>query len=112
MGVTNHSLIGEHRVTVVPSYHPLVADVHDYELYDEIYYNVQISKGQMPTELAHAQWEGQNHPMVMTLEGEAGRIVGAGRSVYLANGHDMQAFACPMLRQLWVNSVRWLMPER
>jgi type 1 glutamine amidotransferase len=107
-GVTSHSPIGTHKVTVPPSDHPLVAHVHDYELYDELYYNVQVTDGQNPLTLAYATWEGQQLPMVMVIEGDSGRIPGAGRSVYLANGHDMRAFSCPMLRQLWVNSVSWL----
>lgn len=110
--VTTHSPFGEQQVIVPPSGHPLVSHVHDYQIADELYYDVQISQGQVPTTQAYATWEGQKRPMVMAIEGEAGRIAGAGRSVYLANGHDMQAFSCPMLRQLWINSVRWLMTEK
>jgi type 1 glutamine amidotransferase len=43
--------------------------------------------------------------MVITAEG--GRVAGAGRTIYLANGHDLAAFACPALRQLWLNAVQF-----
>ena len=43
--------------------------------------------------------------MIITAEG--GRVEGAGRTVYLANGHDLRAFACPALPRLWQNAVRW-----
>ena len=78
----------------------------DYDLYDELYYDVQLRAGMAPTVHAQAHWEGRALPMVMSAEG--GRIEGAGRRVYLANGHDMRAFSCPALKQLWINSVRWL----
>ena len=48
-------------------------------------------------------------PLVFTAEG--GRVEGAGKLVYLVNGHDMQAFASPALRQLWLNAVVWLLGE-
>ena len=48
---------------------------------------------------------GSRGPMIITAEG--GRLAGAGRTVYLANGHDMRAFAAPALRRIWENAVRW-----
>lgn len=36
---------------------------------------------------------------------EGGRAEGAGRTAFLANGHDLHTFECPALKQLWVNRV-------
>jgi uncharacterized protein len=104
--ITKHSPIGTYRVEVLPTGHPIVDGVSDYDLYDELYYDVQLTPGLAPTVHAQAHWEGRALPMVMSAKG--GRIEGAGRTVYLANGHDMRAFACPALKHLWINSVRWL----
>jgi type 1 glutamine amidotransferase len=103
--VTTHSPLGEHRVNVLPTGHAVVAGVEDYTLYDELYYNVQISAGLQTAVHAAAAWEGQARPMIITAEG--GRAAGAGRTAYLANGHDMRAFACPALRQIWQHAVNW-----
>lgn len=105
-GRTTHSPIGTHSVDVLPTGHPIVQGVAAYQLFDELYYNVQITAGLRPTVHAQATWQGYSIPMVLSAEG--GRVSGAGRTVYLANGHDMRAFACPALQQLWLNSVRWL----
>jgi type 1 glutamine amidotransferase len=106
-GVTSHSPIGEHRVRVLPTGHPVVAGVEDYALVDELYYDVRITPGLTPAVLAVAEWDAAERPTVLTAEG--GRVAGAGRTIYLANGHDMRAFASPALRALWVNAVAWLL---
>jgi type 1 glutamine amidotransferase len=104
---TDHSPIGDYRVTVPPSRHPVMAGVSDFELFDELYFKIHIHSGLNLAVHAHASYEGQDLPMVFTVE--SGRISGAGKLVYLANGHDLRAFACPALQQLWKNSVRWLL---
>jgi type 1 glutamine amidotransferase len=108
-GVTTHSPLGDHTVNVLPTEHPIVAGVADYTLFDELYYDVRITPG-LETEVhATADWEGKARPMVITAEG--GRAPGAGRTVYLANGHDLRAFACGELAQLWRNAVAWALGE-
>jgi type 1 glutamine amidotransferase len=108
-GYTGHSRYAEWKVQVDTRRHPVVADVPDYVIYDELYYNVVI-----PPELAvlvHARAlfaEGVTFPMVMTAEGGAGRCPGAGKTVYLANGHSMQSMEPPAIRRLWLNTLRWL----
>jgi hypothetical protein len=72
-GVTNHSPFGTYKVTVPLSDHPLVTDMHDYELDDELYYNVQITNGVTPTKLAYAVWEGQHLPMSWLSRGTSKR---------------------------------------
>ena len=109
-GKTNHSPIDSHTVRVLGTGHPVVRDVRDYTLVDELYYDLKLADGLRPDVHAEAQWDGAARPMVMTAEG--GRVDGAGKVVYLANGHDLRAFEAPALRQLWVNSIRWLLEPR
>jgi uncharacterized protein len=106
-GTTAHSPMGDYRVRVLPTGHPVVSGVDDYDIRDELYYDVAITLGLEPAVHAQAEWEGRRLPMVMTASG--GRIEGAGRTAYLANGHDMEAFGCPALRPLWINAVNWLL---
>ena len=68
---------------------------------------MKVAPGLQPSVHAEAIWQGQRLPMVMTASG--GHVAGAGRTVYLANGHDLRAFACPALPQLWRNAVHWLL---
>ncbi|MEN9934568.1 MAG: hypothetical protein RLZZ387_1147 [Chloroflexota bacterium] len=106
-GHTAHPPFAPFTVNLHPTGHPVVEGVQDYTIEDELYYNVTITAGLDVTVHATAEWEGEPHPMVVTAEG--GRVSGAGRLVFLANGHDMRAFASPALRRLWVNAVRWLL---
>lgn len=104
-GVTAHSPIGEYTVNILPTNHPVVAGVSDYTLTDELYYDVQVTPGMIVETHAVAEWDGAPRPMIITAHG--GRVSGAGRTIYLANGHDLRAFSCPMLRQVWCNAVRF-----
>ena len=92
---------------VRPTDHPIIAGVEDFEVFDELYYDLKFTED-LPIEVhAHAQWNGREHPMVITAVG--GRAPGAGKMVYLANGHDLRAFEPPAMRKLWTNAVRWLL---
>lgn len=104
-GVTAHSPIGEYTVNVLPTEHPIVTGISDYTLTDELYYDIRITPGMTTETHAVAEWEGVARPMIITAYG--GRLPGAGRTIYLANGHDLRAFTCPMLRQIWRNAVRF-----
>ncbi len=104
-GVTTHSPLGDYTVNILQTGHAIVAGLQDYTLYDELYYDVKVTAGLQTEVHATAEWEGQARPMIITAEG--GRVEGAGRTVYLANGHDLRAFACPALPRLWQNAVRW-----
>jgi type 1 glutamine amidotransferase len=85
--------------------HPLTRGVKDFELIDELYYDLVLAADLRATEHADCEWEGRSHPMALSATG--GRVEGAGKLVYLANGHDMRAFESPALRRLWVNAVHW-----
>ena len=104
-GETTHSPLGEYTVNIKPVAHPIVAGVSDYTLIDELYYNVQVTPGLETEVLATAEWEGSARPMIVV--GQGGRVEGAGRTLYLANGHDLHAFAAPALRRIWQNAVRY-----
>jgi len=105
-GKSNHSPLGEHHVHVKETAHPVIAGVDDYTIYDELYYDLKIDEAMQPEIEAEATWEGKKHPMVIT--GHGGRVDGAGKMVYLANGHDMRSFECEAMHTLWSNAVAWL----
>lgn len=98
------------NVKILSTNHPVIAGVEDYTVYDEIYYKIKITEG-LPM-IVHAQTtsRGLILPMVMTAEG--GRVKGAGRVVYLANGHSLPATKHPSVKKLYVNAVNWLMEEK
>jgi hypothetical protein len=111
--------ITEYQVEIKPTGHPVLDGVENYTIVDEVYINIQVAPGFVPQDHAAATFENphaarhnghtlmQEAPLVFTAEG--GRVPGAGRLVYLVNGHDMRAFSCPALRLMWINAVRWLL---
>lgn len=107
--LTTHSPVGEYNIAVLPTGHPVIKGVADYRLHDELYYNIQVAAEFQPAIHAQVDWDSIRRPMVMTAEG--GRIAGAGKVVYLANGHDMQAYESPALRQIWINAVNWCLNQ-
>lgn len=109
-GYTGHSKYEKFKVGVATDAHPVVAGVRDFEVADELYFNVVLPP-LLPVQVhakAHfAEWV--DFPMVLTAEGDAGRIAGAGRTAYLANGHSLESFEPPAIRQLWLNTLHWLL---
>jgi type 1 glutamine amidotransferase len=109
-GYTGHSRCAEWKVQVDTDRHPVVAGVRDYVVHDELYYNVVIPpelEVQVHARALFAEWV--TFPMVLTAEGGAGRCPGAGKTAYLANGHSMQSMEPPAIRQLCLNTLRWLL---
>ncbi len=109
-GYTGHSKYGQWPVTVATGTHAVVAGVSSFSIHDELYFNVVIppeADVQVHARAKYGEWV--EFPMVLTIDGDAGRIPGAGRSAYLANGHDMQSLQPPAIRQLWLNTLRWLL---
>lgn len=102
-GKTNHSPVGDYLVRSLPTGHPIIAGVGDFRIHDELYYDIAIAPGLSVTNHAEAEFEGKHLPMVMTATG--GRVSGAGKVAYLANGHDMKAFESPAMKTLWINAV-------
>lgn len=103
-GKTTHSPFGEYTVRVTDPAALLVAGVTDFQVHDEIYYDVAMDPGVKIH--AVAQWDGQDRGMVCTLQGRATGT--GGRVVYLANGHDLRTFQTPAMRRLWRNATDWL----
>ncbi|MBI4559212.1 MAG: ThuA domain-containing protein [Candidatus Hydrogenedentes bacterium] len=104
-GKTSHSPVSDHLVRIHRSTHPLVKDLDDYTIHDELYYDIQTTPGLSTLIHAEAEWQGRALPMIMSAEG--GRVEGAGKVVYLANGHDMKAFECAAMQRIWANAVNW-----
>jgi type 1 glutamine amidotransferase len=102
----SNSLIAEHRVRILNTGHPIVEAVEDFTLVDELHDGIQVTPGLKIRIHAEALLDGRQLPMVMTATGGR-KVAGAGKTAYLANGHDMRAFECPAMKQLWVNAVRW-----
>ena len=108
--LTTHGHFGMVRVTIGPEAHPITAGIPDHELADELYVNIQATPGMSLGVHARTELSGAQFPMILT--GEGGRIEGAGRTVYLANGHDMRAFQSPALPGIWTNTIRWLLNQK
>jgi uncharacterized protein len=106
-GTTGHSAYGRWHVDIEPTNHPVVAGVDGYDIDDELYYDVALAPGLDVAVHASAFYEGRRLPMVMTAEG--GRIPGAGRTAFLANGHDMRALDSTEFRKVVVNTIDWLL---
>jgi uncharacterized protein len=109
-GYTGHSRCAEWKVQVDTGRHPVVADVPAFVVHDELYYNVVIPPEldvQVHARALFADWV--TFPMVMTAEGGTGRGSGAGKTACLANGHSMRSMEPPAIRQLWLNTLRWLL---
>jgi type 1 glutamine amidotransferase len=106
-GTTAHSPFGHWRVEIGSTGHPVVAGVEDYELDDELYYAVATPDGLDLDVHAAAPYDGVPRPMIVTAEG--GRIPGAGRTAFLANGHDMRALESASFRRAIVNTIGWLL---
>ena len=105
-GKTNHSPIAQYTVQVPLSDHAITRNLADYTLTDELYYDVAITPSLKVDTHATAAFDGRDLPMIMTAYG--GRAPGAGKTAYLANGHDLRAFECPAMRTIWLNTIRWL----
>lgn len=106
-GTTAHSAYGTWQVRVERTGHRVLAGVDDYRIDDELYYDVEVAPDLATEVHAVAEYEGRRLPLIVT--GEGGRTPGAGRTAFLANGHDMAAFESPEFRKVVVNTIGWLL---
>ena len=104
---STHSPLDRHTVRILPTGHPLTDGLEDYTLQDELYYNLRLTPSLPAIVHAEATWEGKGRPMLIS--GNGGRVDGAGRMVYMANGHNMLAYECPAIQTIWRNAVKWLL---
>jgi hypothetical protein len=106
-GKTAHSQYANWHVDVEPTGHPVVAGIESYDVDDELYYDIEVTPGLQTTVHATALYDDARRPMVITAEG--GRIAGAGRTAFLANGHDLQTLESADFRRVIVNTIDWLL---
>jgi hypothetical protein len=106
--VTAHTPFGDWRVDVDSTGHPAVAGLESFSIQDELYFNVQFTPGLEYQVHAWAKYHDIRFPMIVTAEG--GRLPGAGRTAWLANGHDLRALEAPAFRRVITNTIHWLLP--
>lgn len=103
------SPVGEYAVRTRPTGHPIIEGVDDFTITDELLPDVQITRGLRTQIHADAKWGDRKIPVIYTAQG--GRILGAGKTAYLALGHDMTTMRSEPLRQIWINAVQWCLAE-
>jgi hypothetical protein len=104
-GVRSFAPAGDYAVRLSASPHPLIRGMEDYTVHCAPPFDVQVAADMQTTEHAHLEWESVARPVMMT--GRGGRVGGAGKSVYIAHGHDQRSFENEMVRRLWLNTVEW-----
>lgn len=108
-GYTAHSRVDAWPVTPVLSDHPVVRGLERFTVEDELYFNVCVQPGMELQVHARADYHGVDFPMLMT--GRGGRCDGAGKTAYIANGHDLRALEAPMLRHIITRTFEWLLEQ-
>jgi type 1 glutamine amidotransferase len=88
----------------VLSSHPVVANVPDFQITDELYYDVALASWTRPDVHAASRWEQRALPAVLTIDG---RPHGPGRVAYVAPGGNMPAFVADPVRRIILNSIDW-----
>jgi type 1 glutamine amidotransferase len=100
-GRSMHPPIGEARVEVTTTDHPITAGLEPFSLFDELYCHLEVA----PTSkvLLHHEYEGEDQPLVWVVERDGGR------TVYDALGHDVRSFASAGRIDLLRREVQWLL---
>jgi len=106
-GVTSHTKVDHWTVHPRDDGHRVTRGLKTYELTDELYFNVAPANDIGVKVHADAPFHDVKFPMLMT--GGGGRCEGAGRTAYIANGHDMRAFECKQLKTVFANTFHWLL---
>jgi type 1 glutamine amidotransferase len=86
--------------------HPIIDGISSFTLKDEVYGNLQFTPRLNYQVHAETIVEGMRFPMAVTAVG--GRIKGAGKTAYLANGHNEETMENKTFLNLIANTVRWL----
>ena len=90
----------EFKVVVADKSHYLTVRVPEFSVYDEMYQLQNFDPSKCAV-LAHTTWQGKQIPMVYA------RDYGAGKVVYLANGHTKEAWRHPEFHKLLVRAIAW-----
>ena len=93
-----HGPVGEFTVRVADANHPLARGISDFAITDELY---RLQPFDEFKTFLEADLDGQAQPMAYS------KPEGAGRVVYLANGHDLRSINHPAIQQLLVQAVNF-----
>ncbi len=107
-GARSHEAYGEFEVRLTAPDHPVVAGLPEgFRLRDELYRYEALPGGLPLRTLATGRGDasGEDHPVVLASEGEAGRVV------VITLGHDGAAHEHPAFGRLVRNAVAWLAPR-
>jgi hypothetical protein len=104
---SSHEPVARQRIHLVPTGHPVLDGVVDFEIVDEAYEDIVIAPWLRDAIHAEALLPTGRQPMVIASEVE--REGGGGRIAYIALGHDLRAFRTAAYRRLWTNTAAWLL---
>ena len=99
-GSSGHAPLQEHRIRVNSGRHPIVQNVGDFNVFDELYTDPKITDEVDP--LLEGEWAGKKHPVMWV------RNYGKARVCYNALGHGPRAFGNPMVRLLFQRGALWV----
>lgn len=97
----HHSPHHEFTVKIADPGHPVLANISDFKITDELY--VLDRTPSAASILMTAFWENHAQPMLYL------RAYGRGRVLYNALGHDQNAYENPNFKKIVINSVKWLL---
>jgi len=101
MGTSGHGPREVFKAKVTKTKHPITKGLTDFDIFDELYSNMQ---GSVPIEVlieADSPWSGKTEPLLFTLS------YGKGRVVNNAFGHDFKAIKHPTMKKIIARSVEW-----
>jgi type 1 glutamine amidotransferase len=99
-GTTMHPDWDHGTVHVATDAHPVVAGIHDFQIWDERYSYLRVAPGIVP--LATQEHDGLEHPILWAKQH------GDARVVYDALGHEPQSYESEPHRQIIRNAAAWL----
>lgn len=105
--ITTHGPFKEYLVRPAAEAHPVIAGVNEFRVSDGNYYNIQLQPGARYRTHLRMDCGDTQQPMLLTCDG--GHVPGAGRSAYLALGHDMRAVEHPSVQKILWNTLSWLL---
>lgn len=97
----HHSPHHEFTLKIADPGHPVLANISDFKITDELY--VLDRTPSAASILMTAFWENHAQPMLYL------RAYGRGRVLYNALGHDQNAYENPNFKKIVINSVKWLL---
>lgn len=94
---------GGYKMCIVDRHHPITMSVGDFEVHDELYHTLHITK---PVHLlVMTLWEERIQPIAWTTE------CGSARIYYNALGHGVESFQCEEFQQLLLRGALWVSKE-